>query len=648
MADILDRIHGPADLRTLTEDELTTLAAEVRGLILETVARNGGHLASNLGVVELTLALHLAFDSPRDRIVWDVGHQCYTHKILTGRRDRFPTLRQYEGISGFCKREESEYDAFNAGHSSTSISAALGLATGRDMAGRNNHVIAVIGDGALTGGMSMEAINQAGHLGRNLIIILNDNEMSISPNVGAWSGYLKRIIDGQAYTLFVRDVQAVLKGIPGIGDQVLKATRSLADAVKTFFVPGKLLEELGLQYVGPINGHSIPILVAALEEVRKKSGPVLVHVVTRKGKGYAPAEKEPDKWHGAAPFVIETGLGVSPSGTPSYTSIFAQTLTELARTDPKILAISAAMLSGTGLDAFKEAFPDRCFDVGIAEQHAVTFAAGMAAEGFRPVVAIYSTFLQRAFDQVFHDVCLMNLPVVFVLDRAGIVGDDGPTHHGLYDLAYMRILPNMTVMAPKDEGELRHMLKTALAHNGPVVIRFPRGSALGVPLDEPHLLPIGTGEVLRPDGPVALAAVGNMVHPALQAAELLERKGIGCGVINARFVKPLDVELFKHALASRVVVTLEEGVLQGGFGSAILELLREENVPHRDVLRIGLPDRLITHGTQKILRARYKLDSEGIAETVEEFLEQRGWLKNESTGSLLPGVWSRPAKKPKP
>ena len=646
---MIENIHLPSDLKKLSVEELEQLAGEIRTMMIQVVSKNGGHLASNLGVVELTLALHYVFNTPADKIIWDVSHQCYPHKIVTGRRDRFPTLRQYEGISGFCKREESEYDAFNAGHASTSISAALGMAAGRDMLGRSNQVIAVIGDGALTGGMAMEAINQAGHLQKNLIIILNDNEMSISPNVGAWSGYLKRIIDGQVYTLFARDVQAVLKGIPGIGDHVVKATKSLVDAIKTFFVPGKLLEELGLQYIGPVNGHSFPALIQTLEEAKKKGGPVLVHVVTRKGKGYPPAEREPDKWHGASPFDIDTGRGLAAPGSPTYTSVFAETLTGLARENPKIVAVTAAMLSGTGLDHFKKALPDRCFDVGIAEQHAVTFAAGMAAEGFRPVVAVYSTFLQRAFDQVFHDVCLMNLPVTFALDRAGIVGDDGPTHHGLYDMAYLRILPNLVVMAPKDEAEMRHMLLTALEHNGPAAIRFPRSAATGADIfPRPHALPIGKGEQLRQGRDVALLAIGQMVLPAMQAAEDLARKGIDCTVINARFIKPLDTELIKHAVAGRFVVTLEEGILQGGFGGAVLEFLQEADVEFEGIVCVGLPDKLITHGAQKILRARYRLDAPGIVETVEEFLEANGWPRKESTASLLNGGWWKHAKKPKP
>lgn len=644
---MLERVNYPSDLRRLDLEELEELASEIRDTMIQVVSMNGGHLASNLGVVELTIALHYVFNTPADKIVWDVSHQCYPHKILTGRKDRFPTLRKYEGLSGFCKREESEYDAFNAGHSSTSISAALGIAVGRDLAGRDHKVVAVIGDGSLSGGMAMEGLNQAGHLKRNLVIVLNDNEMSISPNVGAWSGYLKRIIDGQTYTQFSKDVQALIKGIPGIGDQVLKTTRNVVEALKTVLVPGQLLAELGLQYVGPVNGHDLEGLIRVFEDVRGMEGPILLHVVTRKGKGYAPAEREPDKWHGTPAFNVDTGKGLSSSSIPSYTSVFADALEEVGRRDPRVVAISAAMLSGTGLDRFRKSFPDRCFDVGIAEQHAVTFAAGLSTEGFHPVVAVYSTFMQRAFDQVFHDVCLMNLPVVLAMDRAGLVGDDGPTHHGIYDLACFRILPNLVMMAPKDEGELRHMLFTAFSHNGPVTIRYPRGSGIGVPLDIPlHSLPLGKAEVLRTGGDVVLLAIGSMVHPAVQAADLLAQRGLPVGVINARFAKPLDVDLFRHALAGKWVVTLEEGVVCGGFGSAVLEALNEEGIEVRGLLRIGLPDRVLVHGDPKILAARYRLDAPGIADSVEEYLEDKQWQRNESTVSLFKGdLWKRASER---
>ncbi|MBP7866828.1 MAG: 1-deoxy-D-xylulose-5-phosphate synthase [Acidobacteria bacterium] len=646
---MLETIDSPADLKKLSLEDLEPLASEIRDRMIEVVSKNGGHLASNLGVVELTLALHYVFDTPRDKILWDVSHQCYTHKLITGRRDAFHTLRTYQGITGFCNRQESPHDAFTAGHASTSISAALGMAVGRDMARRDNRVVAVIGDGSLTGGMAMEGLNQAGHRRNNLLIVLNDNEMSISSNVGAWSGYLKRIIDGQVYTVFARDVQAVLRSIPGIGNQLLKTTKNLVDAIKTFFVPGKLLEELGLRYLGPVDGHNVPKLVETFREIRDMEGPVLLHVVTTKGKGYAPAEKEPDKWHGASPFNVATGKGLRSGGPPTYTAVFSETLRELARTDDRLVAVSAAMLSGTGLDAFKRAYPDRCFDVGIAEQHAVTFSAGMATEGYHPVVAIYSTFLQRAFDQVFHDVCLMNLPVTFVLDRAGIVGDDGPTHHGLYDLAYLRILPNMTVMAPKDEAELRDMLLTATRLDGPAAIRFPRGAGEEVSLEgPPREVPVGKGEVLRTGKDVALIAIGSRVHPALKAAETLSRKGIECTVVNARFAKPLDRDLIRQAAEGRLVVTVEEGILPGGFGAAVTEFLQDDNVFTQGILRMGLPDRVIPHGDPRILLARYRLDAEGIAERVAEFFEERRWPRNDSTVCWLNEDWRKRASKPRP
>ncbi len=641
---MLERIDDPSDLKSLSMDELDVLAAEIRERMIDVVSKNGGHLASNLGVVELALALHFVYSTPEDKIIWDVSHQCYPHKLLTGRRDVFHTLRTYQGITGFCNRDESPHDAFTAGHASTSISAALGMAVGRDIAGRSNNVVAVIGDGSLTGGMAMEGINQAGHLRNKLLIVLNDNEMSISSNVGAWSGYLKRIIDGQVYTVFARDMQSILKSIPGIGNTLLKTTKSVVDAMKTFFVPGKLLEELGLRYLGPVNGHNIPKLVETLREIKEMDGPVLLHVVTTKGKGYPPAEEDPDKWHGTSPFNIATGKGLHPAERPTYTGVFSRTIRELAREDSRLVAVSAAMLSGTGLMAFKEEFPERCFDVGIAEQHAVTFAAGLAAEGHHPVVAIYSTFLQRGFDQVYHDVCLMGLPITFILDRAGIVGDDGPTHHGLFDLAYLRILPGLTVMAPANEDELRHMLYTATRTNGPVAIRFPRGMGLGVPMDSPpREIPLGKGEVLRQGHDVTLVALGSMVQPALQAAAALERKGISSTVVNARFVKPMDVNLLRSVCEGRPVVSIEEGCLPGGFGSAVMEALQEEGILAAGVLRLGVPDRIIPHGDPRILLAGCQLDAEGITERVKAFLEHPPWQKKESTTSWSHEDWRKRA-----
>ncbi len=620
---LLERIDSPADLRRLPEEALGDVAEELRQFLIESVSATGGHLASGLGAVELTLALHYVFDTPRDLLVWDVGHQCYPHKVITGRRERFRTLRTYGGISGFLKREESEYDVFNAGHASTSISAALGMAVARDLAGENHRVVAVIGDGGLTGGMAMEGLNQAGYLRRRFMIVLNDNEMSISPNVGAMQGYLARIISGQAYRQFKDEVEHFLRAIPRVGEPMLKLAKQAEHMAKQLLVPGLLFEELGFKYVGPINGHSLPQLIAALRAHRDDTRPVLVHVVTRKGKGYRPAEKDPVFWHGATPFLVATGeVAAKKGGPPSYTSVFANTLVEQARTDPRVVAITAAMPEGTGLDRFAKVYPDRCFDVGICEQHAVTFAAGLAAQGMRPVVAIYSTFLQRAFDQIFHDVCLMRLPVVFALDRGGLVGADGPTHHGVFDLSYLRIFPHMVVMAPRHEGELRQMLATALAWNGPVALRYPRGQGFGVPCEgAPQPVPVGKAEVLRSGRDGLIWAIGTMATEALAAAERLAAAGgPDLTVVNARFVKPLDTELLASQLAPGMrVMTVEENALAGGFGSAVMEAVATLEVPNVTFERLGVPDEFQPHGSQEILRARLDLDAEGILRRARAF-----------------------------
>ncbi|MDD5563721.1 MAG: 1-deoxy-D-xylulose-5-phosphate synthase [Thermoanaerobaculaceae bacterium] len=620
---LLERVASPADLRRVPEEALPDLAEELRAFLLSSVSQTGGHLASGLGALELTLALHYVLDTPRDLLVWDVGHQCYPHKVITGRRERFSTLRTYGGISGFLKREESEYDAFNAGHASTSISAALGMAVARDLKGEDYRVIAIIGDGGLTGGMAMEGLNQAGYLGRKLMIILNDNEMSISPNVGAWQGYLNRIIHGQSYRRLKDDVERFLRSIPRVGDGMVKLAKQAEQMAKHLVVPGLLFEELGFKYVGPVNGHSLPQLLATLREYRDHPHPVLLHVVTRKGKGYEPAEADPVFWHGATPFSVATGeVAKKKPGPPSYTKVFAETLTEIAKSDPRIVAITAAMSEGTGLDIFAKAIPERLFDVGICEQHAVTFAAGLATRGAVPVVAIYSTFLQRAYDQIFHDVCLMHLPVVFVLDRGGLVGADGPTHHGVFDLSYMRIFPEMVVMAPKDEGELRHMLATALAAGRPVALRFPRGNGYGVAMDAPpRALPIGKAEVLRQGRDGLVWAIGTMASEALRAAERLAAEaGPDLTVVNARFVKPLDVELLAAQLRPGTrVMTVEENALAGGFGSAVQEAVATLRVPGVLVERLGIPDEFQPHGSQEILRARLDLDAEGIARRARAF-----------------------------
>ena len=620
---LLDTIDRPADLRALPEEVLPELAEELRAFLLASVSLSGGHLASGLGAVELTIALHYVFDTPRDQVVWDVGHQCYPHKVLTGRRDRFHTLRTYGGISGFLRREESECDAFNAGHASTSISAALGMAVARDLQGDDFRVVAVIGDGGLTGGMAMEGLNQAGYLGRRLMIILNDNEMSISPNVGALQGYLARIMRGQPYRRLKDDVEHLLKAIPALGEPMLKFAKQAEHMAKQLLVPGLLFEELGFKYVGPINGHSLPQLLATLREHRDEAHPVLLHVVTRKGKGWDPAENDPVFWHGATPFSVETGeVAKKKPGPPSYTKVFAETLVELAQRDPRVVAITAAMPEGTGLDAFARALPERFFDVGICEQHAVTFAAGMATRGMRPVAAIYSTFLQRAYDQIFHDVCLMRLPVLFALDRGGLVGADGPTHHGVFDLSYLRIFPELVVMAPKDEDELRHMLATGLALDRPSAVRYPRGNGVGRQLTAPpQPLPVGRAEVLREGRDGVIWVIGTVAVDALAAAERLAGAGgPDLAVVNARFVKPLDVELLaRQVRPGSAVMTVEENALAGGFGAAVMEEVEKLGVAGVRFERLGVPDEFQPHGSQEILRARLDLDVEGIHRRAREF-----------------------------
>ncbi|MGB9802658.1 1-deoxy-D-xylulose-5-phosphate synthase [Desulfofundulus sp.] len=626
MGDLLSTINSPADLRSLDVAGLQQLAAEIRQEIIETVARNGGHLAPNLGVVELTLALHRVFQTPRDKIIWDVGHQSYVHKLVTGRRPVFHTLRQFGGISGFPRPQESEHDSFGTGHSSTSISAALGMALARDLKGENYAVVAVIGDGAMTGGMAFEALNHAGHHKTNLIVVLNDNEMSISPNVGGLAQYLSRLRTDPMYSRGKEELEQLLKRIPAIGRRVVKAVERLKDSLKYLVVPGMFFEELGFIYLGPIDGHNIQAMINIFQQARVTRGPVLVHVLTHKGRGYPPAEKNADKFHGVGPFEVKTGRVIKKAGEPpSYTEVFGRTLEELGRRDQRIVAITAAMPSGTGLDRFAAAFPERFFDVGIAEQHAVTLGAGLAAGGLRPVVAIYSTFLQRAYDQVLHDVCLQNLPVTLALDRAGLVGEDGATHHGVFDFAYLRSIPNLVLMAPGDENELRQMLKTALEHPGPAVLRYPRSSGTGCPLDDEIIpLPVGKARVLREGDDVTLLAIGTMVPLALEAASILEQQGIYATVINARFVKPLDVEcITRYALRTRRVVTIEEHVLQGGFGSAVLELLGDRGLRSVQVIRLGIPDEFIEHGSRPILLARCGLTVERLVDTVLQSLGVR-------------------------
>jgi len=616
---ILEGIESPEDIRRLDIKELNILAGEIRDEMLKVVSRNGGHLAPSLGAVELTLAVHFVFDTPRDKVIWDVGHQAYAHKIITGRRDAFHTLRKMGGISGFPKREESMYDVFGVGHSSTSISAAAGIADARCLNEDQFKVIAVIGDGSMTAGMAFEALNWSGEREKDLIVIVNDNEMSISPNVGAMSSYLNRVMTGQQITRLRAKIHDFLKTVPGVGEQMIKFARKAEESLKGFVVPGMLFEELGFKYIGPLEGHRLDHLIKNLQNVRAMDRPVLVHVITKKGKGYRFAEEDPARFHGIGPFDIATGEPV-PAKRPrrSYTEVFGQTVLELARENPAIVTITAAMMSGTGLDQFAREMPDRFYDVGIAEQHGVTFAAGLATEGFVPVVALYSTFLQRAYDQVLHDVCLQKLPVVFALDRGGIVGDDGPTHHGLFDYAYLRSIPNIVVMAPKDENELRHMLKTAVECGDPASIRYPRGGGVGAVLDErPETLEIGKAEVVREGADVAIIAIGSSVYPSLDAAEMLAGEKIEATVVNSRFVKPLDRDLLCGIASScKRVVTVEEHVLMGGFGSAVLELFEEEGLSGVTVKRVGIGDTFVEHGTQAELRKKQGIDAQGIAQAV--------------------------------
>jgi len=620
---LLNTINSPADLKRLSLDEMIRLAAEVRSRIIETVARTGGHLAPNLGVVELTIALHYVFNAPRDKILWDVGHQSYTHKLLTGRRDRFHTLRTYGGISGFPKRSESPYDTFDTGHSSTSISAGLGISTAKGLKGEKDHVIAVIGDGSTTGGIAFEGLNQAGHTGKNLIVVLNDNAMSIGPNVGAFSSFLSRKMTGRRFVYFRREFENFLKSIPGVGENILSLVRKSEDTFITLFTPGMLFEAFRFRYVGPIPGHRLDLLIETFNNLKNVEGPILVHALTVKGKGYEPAEKDPAHFHGVGSFEISTGSPKKASSgpPPNFTDVFGETMVDLGRKDKKLFAITAAMPEGTGLNRFSELFPDRFADVGIAEQHAVTFAAGLATEGFRPVVAIYSTFLQRAFDQIIHDVCLSDLPVTFCIDRGGLVGEDGQTHHGQFDITYLRSLPNMTVMAPKDENELRHMLFTALSHTGPVAIRYPRGRGLGVPLDpEYRIIPIGESELLKEGKDLTLIALGSMVHPCLSAAAEMEKEGLSASVVNCRFVKPLDKRLAEYSRKTGRVLVAEENIQQGGLGSAVLELFSDVGLTNVTVKRLGLPDCFIEHGPADVLREKLGLDKAGILKAAKALL----------------------------
>lgn len=624
-----EHITSPSDIKTLSIHELKELSARLRQTVIDRVSLNGGHLASNLGVVELTVGLHYVFDSPTDKIIWDVGHQSYCHKLLTGRSGRFSSLRKKGGLSGFPKRDESEHDVFGTGHSSTSISAALGILEGRDRNGEHGKVIVVIGDGAMTSGLAFEGLNNAGNRKKDIIVILNDNEMSISPNVGALSSYLNRIITGKFYQRFKQETKSFLDGLPKIGESAAWAAHRMEAMLKGLFLPGIFFEELGFNYIGPVDGHNIRELIGTLEGIKNASSPTLLHVITKKGKGYRFAEENSSAYHGIGPFDMETGL-CAPQEGMTYGEAFGIALTKCAADDDTIVAVSAAMKEGTGLERFSEKYPGRFYDVGIAEPHAVTFAAGLATQGLKPVVAIYSTFLQRAYDQIVHDVCLQNLHVVFAIDRAGIVGEDGPTHNGLLDLSYLRHIPNLVVMAPKDDVELAAMLGLALKHKGPVAIRYPRGKVKRLPGrpsgngNAPGPFNIGQAELLRSGRDVALIALGHTVLPALSAATLLETEGISAAVVNARFVKPLDAKLIcSVAEEAKRVVTIEENILAGGFGSAVLELLHDRELESVHVKRCGIPDAFVEQGRQDELRKKYLLDQEGIYQTALSVLKER-------------------------
>ncbi len=622
MNQILDRVKSPKDLKQLKMRDLSKLAKEMRTLIIDTVSKTGGHLSSNLGVVELTLALHYAFNTPEDKIIWDVGHQCYPHKILTGRRDIFPNLRQYNGMSGFPCRGESEHDVYDTGHASTALSAALGMSIARDRKKEDYHVVAVVGDGSLTGGIAWEALNQIGHLKEKLIIILNYNEMSISQNVGAISKYLSYIVSEQYYLKIKDLVKSILKIIPAVGKPMIKVGGAVEEAIKKTFFPGLVFEELGVKYIGPVSGHNTGSLIDIFEKAKTYDGPVLIHCVTQKGKGYAPAKKNPERFHSASPFNVESGELLNKDTRPTFSSVFGETVMKLGEEDEKIVAITAAMPDGTGLASFGQKYPGRFFDVGIAEQHAVEFAAGLGVSGFKPVVAIYSTFLQRAYDQLYHDVCLMDIPVVFALDRAGIVPDDGPTHQGINDIIYLRHLPRMIVMAPKDENELQHMLKSALSYSHPTAVRFPKGKGLGVKLDKKMKeIPLGKSELLK-EGKDLLLAIGSMVNPALKAAEKLEKEGISLAVVNARFAKPLDEEMIlRFARKGRTIITVEEGVTAGGFGSAVRELLDREKKFSVRFKSIGIPLEIYPVGKTELIKKKFFLDENGLFLQIKDFCE---------------------------
>jgi 1-deoxy-D-xylulose-5-phosphate synthase len=627
MEKLLDIVDSPKDLRVLSIDQLRRLAEEIRHEIISTTSNRGGHLASSLGAVELILAIHYVFDTPRDRLIFDVGHQAYAHKLITGRREDFKTLRTFGGLSGFPKRGESEYDPFTTGHASTSISTVAGMACARDLAGKKFKTIALIGDGSMTGGLAFEALNHMGHMGKDLVVVLNDNEMAISRSVGALSLYLSRMITSSSYNKLKGDVEYLLKRIPAVGDTLFETAKRIQKSAASLLKPGSLFEELGFKYVGPVDGHDLDVMIETLRKISTFKIPILFHVLTKKGKGYEHAEAEPSGFHGIRAFDIETGRPKPPSekkpNGPDYSHVFGDHVVKMAEKDPRTIAITAAMTEGTGLGRMAERFPERLFDVGIAEQHAVTFAAGLASEGFRPIVAIYSTFLQRSYDQICHDVCLQGLPVVFAVDRAGIVGSDGPTHHGLFDIAFLQSLPNMTILAPRSGAELKAMLDWAVEQGGPVAIRYPRGSSESKCPDEPSApMEAGIPEVIREGGDIAIVALGPMLDTALEAAERLAEGGVEAAVVNARFAKPLD-ERFYVDLAERTgrVITIEDGVVTGGFGSAVVDLILKA-IPEKagGVIKLGFPSKFIEHGPRPTLMRKYGLNADGIVDAAGKLL----------------------------
>ncbi|MDX9702476.1 MAG: 1-deoxy-D-xylulose-5-phosphate synthase [Candidatus Auribacterota bacterium] len=617
-------INSPQDVKKIPQDQLPILCQEIRDLIIKVVSMRGGHLASSLGAVEIITALHYLFDAPHDKIIWDVGHQAYAHKILTGRREQFCSLRTYKGISGFPNQFESIYDTFIVGHANTAISVGLGMLTAMNMRRINGKVISVIGDATLTGGMAYEALNNAGHMKKNFLVILNDNEMAISKNVGGMSKYLNKIITAPIYNRLKKDISLLLEKIPTIGHNVIKTSQKLEESIKNLIVPGIIFEELGFRYFGPVDGNDIFELIKIIKSIKDNSEPTILHVITKKGKGYKPAEENPESFHGAVPFIIETGEPAKKTSVTRYTDVFGDALVDIAKENTKVVAITAAMCSGTGLKQFEEKFPDRFFDVGIAEQHAVTFAGGMAKEGMRPIVAIYSTFLQRSYDQVMHDVCLQNVPVCFAIDRGGLVGTDGPTHHGVFDLSYLRNIPRMVVAQPKDGNELRSLLKTSVNYDGPFAIRFPRNTIPAPMKNEPMTeIPVGTAEIIRQGSDAHILTLGNHVYIAQEVCDKLANEGLNVGVVNARFIKPLDLDMIKTVIKdNKPIITIEDNVLMGGFGSAVLEAIQDMGFHAVPVLRLGIKDEFITHGELPELYHLCGLDSEGIRKSIESFLER--------------------------